>query len=557
MNIFRIFVTFFLLSVPILLLANNIAIANTTLTGNNKTDKYVQVKFDISWDNSWRTSSAPNNWDAAWVFVKYKERASGLWKHAKLHNTGHVAPSGSTITPGLVDVSASFNASTNPAVGAFIYRSADGTGTFSLVDLELRWNYGENGLTKAEYAEVEEVKVFAIEMVYVPQGAFYLGSGGAVLNGSNFGSTTIGDAGSFKVGGSTNTPYQVTSENAINIVNTSGNLFGTSLNQTGSLANASILESGVTSAVLPAGFPKGYQAFYCMKHELNQQMYVDYLNTLTIYQQSFALPGLIKNAGYSVFAVANATSPSARNGIRTSATLPLNNASLTFYCDLNNNEVGGEYDDGMFGAANFIDPYKACAFLDWSGLRPYTELEYEKACRGTVNPVGGEFPFGSGSGAARSNDSPITDAGTKDELPISTANMNYNGFVNYKNELRVGSFARATTNRTSAGATYYGILDMGGNLAEGVVVVSSGDDGREFEGNHGDGTLISYSALKSPATDQNLLYDVLTWPDFLGFGIRGASLMSTIGRVRVSDRGDTRNFPSGFTAGCRGVRTAP
>ena len=37
------------------------------------------------------------------------------------------------------------------------------------------------------------------------------------------------------------------------------------------------------------------------------------------------------------------------------------------------------------------------SYLDWSGLRPMTEFEYEKACRGTLNPVAYEYPWGNNS----------------------------------------------------------------------------------------------------------------------------------------------------------------
>ncbi|MBM3237244.1 hypothetical protein FJZ31_13205 [Candidatus Poribacteria bacterium] len=55
--------------------ANNIQVGTPTLTGQNTTDNYTYVQFDLSWDNSWRFyfSSAPYNLDAAWVFVKYKK----------------------------------------------------------------------------------------------------------------------------------------------------------------------------------------------------------------------------------------------------------------------------------------------------------------------------------------------------------------------------------------------------------------------------------------------------------------------------------------------------
>ena len=44
---------------------NNITVTNLSLTGQNVTEHFAMVKFDISWENSWRTSSSPNNWDAA------------------------------------------------------------------------------------------------------------------------------------------------------------------------------------------------------------------------------------------------------------------------------------------------------------------------------------------------------------------------------------------------------------------------------------------------------------------------------------------------------------
>lgn len=66
--------------------ANNITVSNTNLTGQNTTDDYGMVQFDLSWDNSWRTSSEPNNWDAARVFVK---NLMGItdWQQAFLSNT--------------------------------------------------------------------------------------------------------------------------------------------------------------------------------------------------------------------------------------------------------------------------------------------------------------------------------------------------------------------------------------------------------------------------------------------------------------------------------------
>ena len=158
--------------------ANNVTVSNFSLTGQNVANHYTMVKFDITWENSWRTSSAPNNWDAAWVFVKYRIGA-GAWQHTWLNNTGHINPSGSTITTGLLDPALPFNQTTNPGLGTFIYRDADGTGTFSKTGVQLRWNYGANGV--ADNAIID-IRVYAIENVYVPQGSFSVGSGGPEEN---------------------------------------------------------------------------------------------------------------------------------------------------------------------------------------------------------------------------------------------------------------------------------------------------------------------------------------------------------------------------------------
>ena len=87
--------------------ANNISVTNVTLTGQNTTAgtnnlaNYVLVQFSVSWENSWRSSFGPANWDAAWLFIKYRI-SGGNWLHAILNNTGHNAPAGSTIDAGLL-----------------------------------------------------------------------------------------------------------------------------------------------------------------------------------------------------------------------------------------------------------------------------------------------------------------------------------------------------------------------------------------------------------------------------------------------------------------------
>jgi len=248
---------FLLMVITGILNANNLTISNLSLTGKNTGSQYTMVQFNISWENSWRSSSAPNNWDAAWVFVKYRV-AGGEWQHAWLNDVGHTTPSGSAIDVGLLTPGTTFNATTNPGLGAFIYRSAAGSGTNTFTGVELRWNYGANGV--ADNALVD-IRVFAIEMGHVPQGAFTVGSGG-----TETGSFTNGPWAS----GAT-IPLSIASENALAVANSAGNLWYTSTST----------DIGDRTGPIPATFPKGFNAYYCMKYEISQQQYVDFLNTLT------------------------------------------------------------------------------------------------------------------------------------------------------------------------------------------------------------------------------------------------------------------------------------
>lgn len=56
------------------LFANNITISNVTLTGKNTTSHFTLVQFDLSWENSWQTSSDPNRSTKSGSFT------NGPWK---------------------------------------------------------------------------------------------------------------------------------------------------------------------------------------------------------------------------------------------------------------------------------------------------------------------------------------------------------------------------------------------------------------------------------------------------------------------------------------------
>ena len=315
--------------------ANNLQITNSALTGNTGTSALVQ--FDLSWENSWR-GGAVTNWDAAWVFVKYRTSITGPWLHANLNNTGHVAATGSQIDLGLLTPGTAYNANTNPVVGVFVYRNAAGTGNLSLPGTQLQWNFAAQGLN---YADIAQVQVFTIEMVYVPQGSFAAGSGGTEI--SAFTLTTI------------NTASATTAPSG-----------------TGSLGGqAGGFPTGQT-APANASWPNGFNAVYCMKYEVTQQGYVDFLNTLSYTQQVTRTA----NAPNSVAGTAamNTTNTS-RNGIDIQTLGVASTTPAVYACNLNGNTTYGEATDGKDIACNFLSWGDLTAYLDWSGLRPMTELE--------------------------------------------------------------------------------------------------------------------------------------------------------------------------------------
>ena len=69
-------------------------------------------------------------------------------------------------------------------------------------------------------------------------------------------------------------------------------------------------------------------------------------------------------------------------------------------------------------ACNWLSWADVAAYLDWSGLRPMTELEFEKACRGPNAPVAGEYAWGSNAGLVQATS--IVNGGLSNEVPGNT-----------------------------------------------------------------------------------------------------------------------------------------
>ena len=521
--------------------ANNLSISNVYLTGQNTTDDYTLVQFDISWDNSWRMTTGPSNWDAAWIFIKYRI-GSGEWAHAWLSNANHTVPDGTTLDVGLLDPASAYHATTNPGLGVFIYRSANGTGTFTNTGVQLAWNYGNNGLADDD---VVDVQVFAIEMAYIPQGSFYVGDG-----------TSNDITGQLTDYNSTNA-YQITSENSITL---GGSSSGNMRNNNAAGMNTADDFNNTTTQSLPTNFPKGYDAFYCMKYEISQGQYTDFLNTLNRTQQNARTSTDLASGITSVtnrYVMSNTTSVSRRICIRCNETVHATDP-INFYCDYLGYGSGGYSSDGRWIACGSLSWADLAAYLDWAGLRPMTELEFEKACRGTLSAVADEFAWGE---TTVQNISYGTINGGTDLENISgnygltVGNSHYEntnaGSGEWMGLWRVGIFAgngQANNVRRRSGAGYYGNMEMSGNAWERPVNIGT-SEGRAFTGKHGNGLLNASGEA-----------NVTNWPgsDAVGTGHRGSSYVSTSQTLRISDRNYTN---LDYTArpgnrGGRGVRSA-
>jgi len=337
-------------------------------------------------------------------------------------------------------------------------------------------------------------------MVFIPQGTFWLGDN---TNGTSVSS------GHF-IAGNQPTPFQLTSEAAITIGNlTPTELWGSSTSGSNTIG---------TAGTLPADFPKGFRGFYIMKYELSQLMYKEFLNRLTRTQQAARVSTTILHNYMSTGS--GTIAPLNRNGIRVFSD-PGGTFPRIYGNDLNGNLIDVQIDDGQHIAVNFVSFDDLRAFADWAGLRPISELEYEKAGRGHLWPMANERAWGN---TMQTNANTLIFAGQNNEAASNVgANVAFGNAPAILGPMRCGSFASVATNRQQSGGSYYGVMELSGNLWE--LVVSAGVDvQRTFVGYmHGDGTLNAAGAA-----------NVTGWPASGAF--RGGSWVNTTTAVQLSDR---------------------
>jgi len=463
------------------------------------------VTFTVTWKNAWRYTDPPANWDAVWIFVKFRDcnaSANDPWTHGliSVNVSDHTFPanlepvksdgSGVGIDPAPNNTGVMVRPS---SVGTF--GTISGTITLKVTNLPMMGDY--------------HIKVFGIEMVFIPEGSYLLGT----LSGSH---NSINQAAyAFDANGNNSdphVPYFITSENS-QTIRWAGN------------------STGVT---LPASFPKGYKAFHIMKYEITQGQYADFLNTIPSVAAAARYPGNFNNN---------------RNRLNNTGAPP------NVY-----------WSDRPDRAQNYLSWADVSAYLDWAALRPMTEMEYEKACRGKGPVVIGEYAWGTTNITAGTTINVSPEDGTE-IFSNAGANCTYN-YVNFSGgdggygPVRVGIHVMATpSTREDYGVTYYGVADMSGNVGEFVVIVSDSNSvsaAAPFDGHWGDGYV-------DPSTGN---HNEATWPPSTGYqdkwGGRGGGWNHYWQYQRVSQRWwcIRRNWSSSSTAstsrssgwGGRGVR---
>lgn len=410
--------------------AADLKISNELLfVEGTRDNRSMYAVLHVEWKNAWKNDA---NHDAVWLFCKFIVGEDG-YRHIPLRQQGHevirVEQNGAQLR---------------------LRAAADGTGLF----IEPTGNYRGDislkikiALDPAPFANFNTnqaaFKAFGLEMVQVPTGAFYAGEVDSTKAKQYQAFYLPGENGLHKGAVLINAENELTVGKDIAYQPQEG------------------VYQGDGKGPIPKAFPKGFEGFYVMKYEIKQGEYAAFLNSLSNAQSQ-----LRSNFG-------------GRDYYRMRGTIA--------------------FDGEKYAAAspdrpcNFLSWDDALAFADWCALRPMTELEFEKACRGGRKPIANEFPWGNADklrverGVNRAGD--LGHLGGKPEAELSPKTM------------------------AEFGASQYWVMDLAGSLWERCITVGD-STGRAFKGTHGDGT-ISYYGF---ATNND-------WPSGVreqgGFGFRG------------------------------------
>lgn len=547
--------------------ANGVTLQKVALSDTNKTAKTAMVRFNIAWENSWRDSI---NWDAVWIFVKFRELKDSVWKyrHLTVSQTGNLTGTGNATMKFAVPADNK---------GVFYYRQTLGSGHIKMDSVKLLWNYG---LDKISNIDSVEIKVFATEMVYIPTGNFSLGDGNGIQRSYT----------AFQLKNAPNNYVVITDKWSplINTRNESNNgaqtddaiLYtdGIRISGTGGLDI-----SGDKVAEYP-DFPTGYRSFYCMKYDVTQGQYADFLNTLSLRDSStgyfYVDTTKLKKIPFKYKLALQNLDPFFGSS-------PIDLQRHTILLDSAEVKYNVSRPDRAYSKGNNTT---YLSFSDWAALRPFTELEYEKAVRGPLPPVyksninnynnninadttsnwsGFDWAWGNDTTYARSNtdrigNSILTYNGVENGTETFNNFSVYKRYINpvYSNStypsktfsggdggdgpFRVGIFATDSSTRITSGATYYGLMDFSKNVSQMVLSIGHPANRALSYKIHGDGILNTYGYSDSGEFISNAGN---------GPGMGGTMYLYKSGAV--SERQYNVQYYNYQFNGFRSVRTAP
>jgi formylglycine-generating enzyme required for sulfatase activity len=389
--------------------ATDLAVSDVSIS-RSANQSSAHVTLNIAWQNAWRNA---RNHDAAWVFVKVRA-PGGAWRHAAILDA-RLQPVARLLRPALLSTPADHS-------GVFVFAASPMRG---LVEWPLDLTVDLGAIRDLAADTTLDVRAFAVEMVYVPEGAFTIGDpdAAAVKFAAFYRSNASGRPDGL---------VEIRSEDAIAVGPVVGALYYQVEHPE---------YEGDREGPIPADFPKGFRAFYIMKYELTQGLYADFLNTLREEATEFrAVHG-------------------GREYYRHRGTIRL--------------DEGRYVADRPRRPANRVSWEDGIAFADWAGLRPMTELEFEKAARGFSAPVPHEFPWGTSS-----TEEVRRVMQPNDDLALTASEE---------------EASLSDDTRSVFGASYYWVLDLAGSVWERAVTIGH-PVGRAFKGSHGDGRLTTYGS---------------------------------------------------------------
>ena len=122
--------------------------------------KTATVKFDITWDNSWRDKT---NHDAAWVFFKVRADDKSGWQHVRLVADKVLNPTGYGQAQGGTPLDFIVPDGDDGFTGMFVRRAAEGKGPLAARGVTAVWDSTANkGITKD--LKGVSIRAFGIEI---------------------------------------------------------------------------------------------------------------------------------------------------------------------------------------------------------------------------------------------------------------------------------------------------------------------------------------------------------------------------------------------------------